>query len=219
LVGDGDDLDLLVDLEAAFGIGVTDNEREHIRTVGDIYAIIGGRFSNAKQSTNGCLTAMAFYRVRRALRALGSTDTIAPDTTLRDISPLKPKQLMKKLESVAGLRMPSAAGLWTSIGIWLSFAGGLVLFLVLLANPQLWLMPTALILLGSSLVYWERGILSSDCETVGGLAKKAACLNLGRLVIEGARPRDSDLWNALTEVLANHSSVPPSFITPNTRFF
>ena len=62
LVGDGDDLDLLADLEACFGFGMTDAEAQSSVTVGDVFTVLQRRFSATNADGGRCLTAMASPR-------------------------------------------------------------------------------------------------------------------------------------------------------------
>jgi hypothetical protein len=80
LVGDGDDIDVIRDVERAFGIQIADHEAEAIRTVGQLYDLIQARCPGADR-TQACLSQVAFYRLRRALAPTDKT-AITPRTPI-----------------------------------------------------------------------------------------------------------------------------------------
>ena len=58
MVGDGDDVDIVLDIEKTFGIQITEAEAEKIRTVGELYDLV---CSKVDLEANGiCLSGRAF---------------------------------------------------------------------------------------------------------------------------------------------------------------
>lgn len=219
LVGDMDDVDLLVDVEACFGIGITNSEAESCHTVGDLFTVLSGRFSLSNAKSGRCLSAMAFYRLRRAVSELHPEAKLRPDTRLAELTKLSPKALYREIENRSGLRLRTDAGLLAVAGKWVLLAGLISFLPVLAIQPPVWFAPVAAVVIGGLVIGADRGKFPPDCELLGGLANKAAARNIGRLTIAGGQPRDADLRNALTEVLSDHSSLPKSAIRPDTRFF
>jgi hypothetical protein len=66
LSGDLDDVDLVEDIEAAFGLRFSDDEIERCSTVGHLFELVENKLPDA--SFGGCATAMTFYRLRRGLQ-------------------------------------------------------------------------------------------------------------------------------------------------------
>jgi hypothetical protein len=60
--------------------------------------------------------------------------------------------------------------------------------------------------------------LPEQCATLGDLAKKTANLSYGLLVKQGADASESRIWQVLTEVLSDFTSVPAGAITRDTYF-
>jgi hypothetical protein len=63
----------------------------------------------------------------------------------------------------------------------------------------------------------DPGRLRADCTTLGDLARTAAAMNFGRLVKMGARHRDGDIWENLTELLSGYA-LPKAEIARETVF-
>ena len=70
---------------------------------------------------------------------------------------------------------------------------------------------------GPILLWLDPQQMPSGCETVGDLVRKAAVLNAGRLAKAGASLRDDELWNALRDVLVEHTNLPRDAIGYDTR--
>src|SRR5262249_16894428 len=62
-----DTVELVMEVEEAFGITIPDQEAEKIQTVGDLYHYILATLGGPPLTTPGCLSAAAFYRLRRQL--------------------------------------------------------------------------------------------------------------------------------------------------------
>jgi hypothetical protein len=214
---DLDDVELLQDIEAAFGLRFTDTERGNMNTVGDIARVLADRMPAGAATQVQCATAMAFYRVRRALAAATATDmNLRPETVLRDVTPLSPRRLLAHLSSETGLRMPrqrlSVYG-WSGLAV---LALGVLSSNLAAHGAFLWTIPVAVVAAGSLLLHRDPGRLPDDCRTLGGLARKVAALNLGSLLAQGAAGRPQDIWAALVEVCTQHTGLPKADIRPDT---
>ena len=70
-------IDLQVEIESAFGLRLSDEEAESVRTMGDLHVLLMRRIGPAEGDS--CLTTMAFLRLRRAIAPL------VPDIRLQPI--------------------------------------------------------------------------------------------------------------------------------------
>ena len=95
-------------------------------------------------------------------------------------------------------------------------AGLVWLLLTAVVAPPLWFTGIAVGVLGLSMIRIDPGRLLDDCQTLGGLTRKVAGLNFGHLHDQGAKARDLDIWNALLEVLSEHTILPKAEIRPET---
>jgi hypothetical protein len=152
---------------------------------------------------------MAFYRLRRALSAPSPKLKLCPATRLADVSDISAKRLLRHLELQTRLRLPRKSPSW--IG-WLALTGlvaGVLLAIPMLVSYGWWgLVPVVMVVAARRIMDIDPGKFPVECQTLGGLAKKVSILNFGHLAKDGARANDSDLWKALTEVVARYSSVP-----------
>lgn len=228
LVGDGDDLDVIYDVERTFGIKLTDVERERTRTVGQLYDLIELKHPNAESRTLTCLSQMAFYRLRRALKTMGIEGEITPKTPISVLEQIEPRSFASKWRRLAqssGFDLPTLEtpfqtaerrprifrGLASSVWVGIFLDNRLVLLLGIIAIPAF--------CLGFDYV-WRlvfrtvpRRIL-----TIGELAREAAGFSFAKLTAENKECAPSDRWFALTAILrgiTGHKIV----ITRDTTFF
>jgi hypothetical protein len=97
---DLDDAELLRDVKRTFGIKVTHAEAAALRNVGDLYDLIEAKSPDAG-STRACLTQVAFYRLRRALRSMGVVGEIGPQTPLSALDEVEPRPASARWRQLA----------------------------------------------------------------------------------------------------------------------
>ncbi|SRR6266702_2990679 len=233
LVGDGDDVDVIRDVERTFGIKLTDAEAEQTRNVGQLYDLIELKHPNAGSRTLTCLSQMAFYRLRRALKTMGIEGEITPQTPISVLERIETRSMAPKWRRLArssGLDLPSletpfrisekepglfrwrvplvlgALGcLWAAFGI--SLDNRLVLFL------------GGALFFGFDYAWWlvsrtaPRRIL-----TIGELAREAAGFSFAKLTAENTKCAPSDRWFALIAILRGITGRK-IVITRETTFF
>jgi hypothetical protein len=219
-LGLDDDLDpneVVADLEVSFGFRFTDAEASACRTVGDIYGIICSHFSRRGDGAGRCATAMVFRHLKRAFSDLSINAKLRPATRFDDFTTLTAKALFKQIRVRTGLRLPRRRfALRGMLGGWCIFAGLIGLLATTGFDSHLWPIPVLTAAAGMILVLLDPGKMPADCQTLGDLSRKLAGLNFGQLSAAGAEARDRDLWNALVEVLSEHSLLPKSEIKPET---
>lgn len=215
---DGDDVEVVVQLEGAFSVGISDSEAAACWTVGDLYDLLGRKIADERAAVR-CGTAMAFYRLRRTLRALGVQGRLEPATPVAVLASVPSRVLFRDLRRSTGLHAPDGRLTWIGrIGVLLIAAALLMSVLAVAVVPQLLLWSPLTFATGWLLVRRDPRRMPADCRTLGDLARRLAALNFIRLRDEGARVRDRDLWDALVEVLMRFGSITPrSAITRETR--
>jgi len=215
---DLDSVELLLDLETAFGVKFPSDEAEACWTVGDVFKLAHRHVQRPDDLGAGCATAMAFYRLRRALAQDDARPRPAPTTALEDILSPSPNATYRRIrEAYPDMRLPrlslSAAG---QVGLTLLLVGALCLIITGAAAPRWWVLPALAMTVGAVLTHLDRGRFSPGCRTLGDLARKVAGLNFAALTAAGARYRDADVRSALVEVITEHSSLPKSEIQDGT---
>lgn len=212
LVGDGDDVDLLRQIEDSFSV-TFGSETSRWTTVGDIYHDLLKNIPVAINAGN-CSTMMAFYRVRSSLFGITGIRRIAPSTELREVLSIPPKQFFRRLSSDIGISPPSIQLSWRGeIGSLGSLAGVLAIFASIVFHGM-W--PTMILLpIGALMIATDSG--SFGPMTVGDLARTIAIKNFHYFAEAGADHRPQEIWRALCGILAEECCIEPTFITAETR--
>lgn len=211
---DDDSSFALSDLERSLGFRFGPNELSTCRTVGDVHRVISNRLAGS--GGEACASALAFYRLRRALAPYAGGEKLRPSSVLAEFIQVPPKRLFKKIEAETGLHLPPTASSWLgqlAFGVMVIALLGIIpvhvlhpgwtLFTILLIPASIWTLSV------------DKGRFAEDCRTLRDLAKTTALLNFGHFLEAGARPRPADQWEVLTEVLSSYSTVPKAAITPD----
>lgn len=210
LAGDLDDIELIQDVEAAFGILLSDAEVESCWTVGHLFELVKARIPDA--STGSCATAMAFYRLRSAVRTSIDAE-LRPTTPISDLGSLPVRRLHRIIREDCGLRPPPEQ---------LSYWGCIALALVAALPLGVWALNFGWWAAAASAIpplalYRVAPIrLPSRVETFGDLVRIVASRSIGALSQQGARLGSSEAWAAFKDVLSDHTSLPAHAISLDT---
>ncbi len=211
LVGDGDDLDLIENIEKSFEVKLQDSEVEQWWTVGDIYKHLQSKIEASQEHKSKCAGQMAFYVVRKTLQELVPTDQIKPDTALANLELGTHKSLQSILTQRYQLRTPPIAlSSWGCIGILLAWLTGGILLHTL--GLSLWYL-TILIMIGIAIA----AVIPSKFEgTVGSFSMTLADLNYAYFVKNGARSDKLRLWQALGRIIEVETGFKRHELTKRT---
>jgi len=212
---DDDASQALSDLERSLGFRFQADELTTCRTVGDIFRVVARRLDGT--GGEACASAIAFYRLRRALTPHAGGEKLRPSSVLAAFVPVSPKRLFKQIETETRLHLPPPTNSWLGR---VAFAVAATAFLGMIPVHMLypgWTLFTILLIPVSIWTFSiDPGRYPGDCRTLGDLAKKTAQLNFGPLLEAGARPRQGDQWEVLTEILSGYGTLPKAAITPET---
>ncbi len=104
---DSEDIEeLLLKVEDSFEFRFEGNEMQHVKTFGELCDHISNKFS--QESTEGCTTQQAFYKLRKALIETLKVDRnkITVNTLLEDILPRNNRlSVVEKLEENLGFKL------------------------------------------------------------------------------------------------------------------
>lgn len=210
-------IDVVGALEAAFDLKFTKEDIENPRTIGGIHALLQRQIGQGSSDAQSCFTAMTFYRLRRALRALDDRTAIRPSSNLASFAGQSAKALLDNLAAQTGLQMPKRhlsligyTGVFLILGTIVAFIPTAILF------PAWWPALVAAFAAGIALGKLDPGHIPTQCKTMEGLTRKVAALNYGKLIKEGARVRENDIWTAVTEVLSGYTSLPKAEMRSDT---
>jgi hypothetical protein len=214
LVGDGDELDLVLDIEHTFGVKFTDAELEACGTAGDLNQALWQHMEKrAGEGNIRCINAMAFNALRRALKVAGASRNVRPSDRLENFG-VKPKQLSLWVHEQAGLALGFAYGALGEAATILVLAGFACIILGIWWHG-LFIAAVALFLCAWGLIRQDSGSYKG-CETVGDAVAKMVRDNFGKFVERGARFDAQSVWHALRETLSSFDGCPADEIGPDT---
>lgn len=202
LAGDLDDVDLIEDVERAFGVRLPDEELTHCRTVGDLFELVVDRLPNGPLHAERCASAMCFYRLRRVVLTIAPNLELRPSTRIGTLSSVSVRTLYRAIEHGAGLRPPAP---------YLSAWGGVSLLGAVAAPFSLFCLGATWGTIAASFVialvcYRLSPVrLPPTITTFGDLVELITARNIGALASQGARLRPSEAWKALRTVCRDHA--------------
>jgi hypothetical protein len=219
---DLDSVELVKNIEEAFDIEIG-NEAEQVFAVGELYDLVRRKIP-VNDTDKKCASAMTFYRLRQGLGRMGYKARLSPAADIRFLERGGTKTNIRKLESETGLRLPRSDLTTTALVgclapvllpvIWIAVSRVFPDYPVpnwliygLMAFPVYW----------GAILFLDPGRLPKDATTLGGLSRKTAALNYGKLIREGASRSDNQLWENLVELLSDYA-LPKSEITRETVF-
>jgi hypothetical protein len=214
LVGDGDELELIEDVEEIFAIKFADAELEACRTAGDLSDIVWRHLSEHADAGNSrCMSAMAFHALRRVLVSAGAGRKIRPSDRLDGFA-ITPKDLSSAIRRQTGLTISFAPGRLGRASAWLMLAAVIALLLGIAWH--------ALFIVAGGLYIFARVLSARDsgsfegCETAADAAAEISASNFGRLAGRGASFDPKSAWQALRKALSRHGHCPEDEIGPGT---
>ena len=216
LSGDMDDVELVQDVELAFGIRLPADQLARCETVGNLLEIVVGQLPDELGNAGRCASTMCFYRVRRAVLGISPHLELRPSTPIAALRSISIKLLYRALQDAEGLRPPAA---------YLSGWGGLCLFLAL-AVPTgwaFWSVPgwvAVLVMMMSFCLFRLSPVrLPPNLRTIRDLVELVTARNIGTLAVQGARLRVADAWTALQVVCASQAAANKGEIDRTTLIF
>jgi hypothetical protein len=209
-------IDLLEEVEGVFGIKIADAEAEQCCTVGDLYEVLCAHLPEWDGEEGRCGSSMVFYRLRRSLNPADKRD-VTPDMLLTS-SGLQPGQLFKKLADDTGLRLPNYELTWLGKMGGFLLAGGIIAAIVALLTGH-WVISGAVALAslaGLPLLRLDPGRFPAGMFTLADLVRRTVPLNVATLKEAGGRPPGR--WSVLVALAAEHGTLSPDEIGPETYF-
>jgi hypothetical protein len=204
LYGDLDEVELVHDVEGAFGVRFPDEALADCYTVGDLFGLVVARLPEGGPGAERCASAMAFYRLRRAVRTLAPGIELRPSTPIEGLPGVPVRALDSACLAVEGMRVPySCRPARSGLGLLSAVALPIV---ILLAGAPAW---TAIIALPLSAALWRLSPLRfpPPIRTIGDLAERIAAHSIGSLAANGARLGPEEAWKALRTICADHAAT------------
>lgn len=217
-------VELILNVEDAFGIQISDQEASKIITIGELFQAI---LDKLKQARSGeCMTAKMFYRLRRALSALTgvSRRAVRPDTLLEPLVPLKRRRAFwSTLGQVLKLDLPPLYRPSWLVGTLVFVILGLIALAIVAANLPSSLSPIVpagtaaiLILTARKLTQpWATNLTPG--QTVGDLTKILFRDNFGAFATEAGYVNEKEAWATLVNILATSLRISEDELRPDIR--
>jgi acyl carrier protein len=226
-----DGAELVMEIEEAFDISISNEAAQKMRTVGDVYQyVLNHRKDDASQRPPICLTAVTFYKLRRLFVSELGLDRgqLRPGTPTDSILPQQDRNVVwSRLEKTLQLKLPDLA-LPQPIEklCWLVPA----LLGVLLAAAMLKAFPPAVATLAGSVCFLILLMASHGATvpwatlptpafaTLGGLARIVMAENLATIRQQHAGPNPTDTCEILQAIIVAQLGVDPKDVTPSASF-
>lgn len=222
-----DSVELVLQVEDAFGFSIPEEEAADMTTVGKLYDYVLAHRFRGKQ--DACLSSVTFYKIRRALMSALKIPrhAVRVSTDLQEIIPNHRRRAWRAIADASSLRLPIlqrprwivmiatltaiALGAATSILLGLApFRGG-----VMVAILSAGVFGYALFWLTTFLAYE----FPRDVATVGQLAKATLARNYQPIVAEVKKlTTDAEIWDILRRIVGQQLGVQPDLLTKETNF-
>ena len=222
-----DGVELVMEVEETFGFSIRDEDAATFYTVGQLYDyILTHRFEGRQQ---GCLTSVAFYKLRRALMSvLGiARNDIRATSDLNAIIPARRRHVWSVLQSAIGLRLPDLVrpgwvkALATAAGCALVFAIFVSHWARVEVTGAVW--SDFLVMVAINYILYQGTkplavMFQTEFTTVGGLTKCILQKNYGAISDSCNRANAEEAWNTLRALIAEQLGVRPEDVTKEARF-
>ncbi len=222
-----DSVELVLEVENAFGFSIPDEDVAGLPTVGKLYDYVLAHRFRGKQ--DACLSSMTFYKLRRGLMLVLQVprNSLRVSTELSAIIPKHRRRTWRAIEKATGFRLPflcrpgwvvtlaalAAIGLGIATPALLGlkpFRGG-----VIAAVASMALLAYAFFWLTQILAYK----FPPDVATLGELAKATLARNYQPIVAESKKSAtDAEVWDILQRIIGEQLGVRIDQLTKETNF-
>jgi acyl carrier protein len=224
-----DSVEMVIEVEEAFGIKIPDDVAAAVRTVGDLHQLIVESLGDGRKSSGICLSAATFRLIRQAVNTGLSVQTsIRPGDQIDAILPRRHRrQVWSQLTHSLDLRLPSLARsswvVWSAVVVTLVFAAMATYVAALSLGDVLastigvlsfFIVATFMAFVTSPLAIYPRPTFAS----FGGLTNVVLAQNYSQLSNRFKSGGSADVWNAVRMIVVEQLGVEPGQVTPNARF-
>ncbi len=213
-----DAVEIVLQVEEAFSISITDAEASQVRTVGDMHDLVMKKIPQVDREQ--CLTAKAFYCLRRGLMQMTGRmrGDVRPDTSVDDILPPgRRRRSWPRLAEMTGLKMPALhrpPWIVAAVAVAVTATFGAVCFA---RAPWAMVPGLPLLVLAAVVVTRPFATVAPGCATVGDLARAFLARNF-RAFSESGGASANEIWDSLQRIIAEELGVRQSDVTRQARF-
>ncbi|MCP4511754.1 MAG: hypothetical protein GY826_35740 [Fuerstiella sp.] len=222
-----DTVELLMDVEASFGIEISDDDAQNIVTVGDLFECVKSHMEMAPAGT--CLTAATFCDIRKGMLDTGITECFGPCTSLTEIAPdHNRRSFWTRLAKNMQLRLPDLVRPAWVVGVNILVTCSVSVLPALVASGRD-VSGTIFFVTGVACLFfvgWLSTIATSpfatqfamDFGTFRGLSERVLALNTATLKNRHGPMGPSDIWVTLRELIVTQLGVDANKVTPTASF-
>lgn len=223
-----DTVELVMEIEDAFDISIPDDQASKMLTVRGLYEFILQKTAHSDLESKACITAAAFYELRRHMRSIGLIQTdIRPKTKLEDALPLMGRRsYWQTLSSMMDLRFPRLRR-----PSWLSRLNCFIVILVVAGSflgfahlaPVVRILAALVVGIGAAATLWlltqPYAIYpAATCSTIRDFVTSIVAINYTTLATRYSTRSPTNVWNALQLIVAEQLGVDRSAVVPHARF-
>jgi acyl carrier protein len=223
-----DAVELVMEVEEAFGISIPDGKAEQMLTVGNLYDYVVDQVHLAPAAN--CLTAAAFYEIRAGLRELGITARFGPSTLLVEVLPQRHRRsFWSHLGRTMQLQLPNLVR-----PLWIVIINAMVTLVAAAICATL----IAMTLADSSFAFAVVGIVllfvfgfltelltrpfakgfASEYASFRRLAERVLALNVSELKKSHGPMAPNDVWIVLQNIITHQLGVDADEVTRDAHF-
>ena len=230
-----DTMELVMEIEAEFGVSLPDAEASQIETVGQVWRFLL-RQTSGWELSGVCLSAATFYSLRRGTRSLGIQQTLHPDTELKEILPEGDEQhFWQRLTQMTGFLLPplrcpkwitglsfaavaAAWGIWIYC-VWKNLGAGLG------SQHVLWGVAIISLIGLVASVLWQLMIRANHsrlppagCQSMRDLVAQTLESNRYQLELRYRGETERAVWEKLRTIVSEQLGIAPDKISPDSHF-
>lgn len=226
-------VELVMEIEDEFGITIPDEEASRIETVGQTFDYLLDRLGY-HDPVGFCVTAAAFYRLRRAAVAALSVDrkAVTPRTLFDTLIPLGGRPARWRALAAAcdwplpPLGRPRLYDRAANVGLVTLILAAGAAKIPLLPWPALLILPAAVLAVGWGMVLStclraksQRDAFPENCKTVGMLVRSCAKIkDPEREWLRASGRTRQDVWDKLVEIVSEQLGVDRAAVTPQSHY-
>jgi acyl carrier protein len=231
-------VELVIEIESAFGIEIPDEDASNIQTVGQLYDYILAKLPSPESprcSSPRCLSAVAFYSLRRALTdQLGvARRNVRPSTPIGSLIPVSHRRSeWQRLGGCLGWRLPKLVRpAWmegASYGMLLVWLAAIVTAWGQVTGFSLGALPLVFagLCCGSLLLVWAAFHLTTpfatrftpDGLTVRATVRAALASNYWKVSAQGPGWDRQEVWECLRAIIVEQLGVAPEEVVESASF-
>jgi acyl carrier protein len=223
-----DYVELVLEVENAFGFSVPDEDVAGLDTVGKLHDYVLAHRFCSKQDV--CLTSMTFYKLRRGLMSVLQIprDSVRVSTELSAIIPKRRRRTWRALEKATGFRFPflQRPTWFVRLAMLAAVVFGIAVPVLLGIKPFRGGVLSAIGMMGVfALIFFGRLTecfateYPPDLSTVGQLAKGILARNYQAIVAESKKSsNEAEVWDILRRIIGEQLGIPPDQLTKEANF-